>query len=106
MKNQRSDLHVSQDINRTLVRQDVKVKSIDYRYANGRVTFKGRLEKRHGKEIEDKDEVKKIEHQLKRIDGVTTVEWDLKNWKKEHGRWQKIDGGDDLREQIREYRGN
>ncbi len=106
MRNQRSDLEISQEINRTLVRQDVKVNSIDYRYANGRVTFKGKLEKRHGKEVEDKDEVKKIEHQLKRINGVTTVEWDLKNWKKEQGRWQKIDSGDDLREQIRDHRSN
>ncbi|MFP4686781.1 MAG: hypothetical protein ACLFN5_01580 [bacterium] len=97
----RRDMEINREIDRALVRQDVNTRKLKWRTIGSRVNFIGELTKRHGKEIEDKDEVKQLDKRIKRIDGVMTVEWDLKNWEKEHGQWKKKkDKRDGLRHQV------
>ncbi len=95
------DMQINRSIDRILVRQDIKTQKLKYRNTNGRVYFQGELVKRHGKDIEDKDELKQLEQRISRIEGVMTVEWDLKNWKKEHGQWKKKDRDKTMKSQMR-----
>lgn len=98
---QQDDMQINRAIDRLLVRQDIDTQKLKFRNTNGRLHFKGELRKHHGKEIEDKDELKKLEQHLKRVDGIMTVEWDLENWKKEHGQWkQKKDKRDSMQDQM------
>ncbi len=85
----RKDMELNRAVERALVRQDVNTRKLKWRTLGSRVTFKGEITKLHGKEIEDKDELKRLDKRMKRLDGINTVEWDLENWKKEHGQWKK-----------------
>lgn len=89
----RNDMQLTRDLERVLVRQDINTQKLKYNVYGGKVRFSGELVQRRGKEIENKDEVKKLEKMVKRVDGIRTTEWDLKNWKKKNGRWVKE--GDD-----------
>ncbi len=91
----RKDMELNRAVERALVRQDVNTRKLKWRTLGSRVSFKGKITKMHGKELEDKDELKRLDKRLKRIEGINTVEWDLENWEKEHGRWKKKKQTDD-----------
>lgn len=97
------DMEVTRDLERVLVRQDINTQKLKYNVYGGKVRFSGELAQRRGKEIEDKDEVKKLEKMIKRVDGVRTTEWDLKNWKKKNGQWVNQSKQKDRQDQQVEY---
>ena len=101
----RRDMEVNREIQRVLVRQDVNTRKLKWRTIGSRASFIGELTKRRGKGIEDKEEVKQLDKRIRRIDGIVTVEWDLKNWKNEHGQWRKKkDRRDSLRNKVQAKR--
>jgi len=81
------DMEITRDLERVLVRQDINTQKLKYNVYGGKVRFSGELCQRRGKEIEEKEEVKQLEKMVKRVDGIRTTEWDLKNWKKKNGQW-------------------
>jgi hypothetical protein len=82
------DMEITRDLERVLVRQDVNTQKLKFNVYGGKVRFSGELKQQRGnKEIEDKQEVKQLEKMIKRVDGIRTTEWDLKNWKKKNGKW-------------------
>ncbi|MGM0381185.1 MAG: hypothetical protein ACQEP7_04295 [bacterium] len=85
----RKDMELNRAVERALVRQDVNTRKLKWRTTGARISFKGKITKLHGHDVEDQDELKRLDKRLKRLDGVHTVEWDLENWKKEHGKWKK-----------------
>ena len=90
------DMEITRELERVLVRQDINTQKLKYNVYGGKVRFSGELAERRGRQIEDRDEVKQLEKMVKRVDGIRTTEWDLKNWKKKNGQWvNKGDKQDD-----------
>lgn len=81
------DMKLNREIQQTLARQDINQKPIRYTVQGGQLKFSGLLEKQRGSEITDSSEVEKLEQQVKRINGVIKVQWDLENWSKTDDGW-------------------
>lgn len=85
----RKDMELNRAVERALVRQDINTRKLKWRSVGSRITFKGEITKMHGKDVEDKDELKTLDKRIKRLEGISIVEWDLENWEKEHGQWKR-----------------
>ena len=84
------EMQVNQEIERLLVRQDINVRKLTFRYipAGRRLEMKGELRWFQAGEVKDENEVRRLEMRLLRLDGVDRIRWRLDNWKKTGAGWE------------------
>jgi hypothetical protein len=78
-------------VDQTLVRRGIDTSKITVSSAKGTVSIAGFLKGRSKtNDIKSSNDVKQIDHFLRRIPNVKGITWHLQNWRRDGTAWKKI----------------